>query len=170
MVLDELTRSGCVDNRDVAPESIAVFDALSWATTNGHIKNIEFLMEVPELPNEPEQPTEPEVTEPETTEPEVTEPEVTEPAGLELTFTNGTGGALAVEEGNYDIVRFEYKLESAGELYVVLRDATWLKYFGCQPTSTASSLAVMLFRCICPIITAVHCAGIQKSNLLHLNS
>ncbi len=130
MVLDELTRSGCVDNRDVAPASIAVFDALSWATTNGHMENIEFLMEVPELPNEPEQPTEPEVTEPETTEPEVIEPEVTEPAGLELTFTNGTGGALAVEEGNYDIVRFEYKLESAGELYVVLRDATWLKYFG----------------------------------------
>lgn len=127
MVLDELTRSGCVDNRDVAPASIAVFDALSWATTNGHIQNIEFLMEVPQLPEEP---TEPEITEPEITEPEVTEPEITEPAGLELNFTAGAGGALLVEEGAYDIIRFEYKLESAGEMYVILRDPTWLKYYG----------------------------------------
>lgn len=142
MILDELTRSGCVDNRDIAPESIAVFDAINWATANGHIKNIQFLTDVTDMPEEPTEPevtepevtepeaTEPETTEPETTEPEVTEPEATEPVGLELSFTAGAGGALAVEEGSYDIVRFDYKLDAAGEMYVVLRDATWLNYFG----------------------------------------
>ena len=47
MIVEQLTRSGCVDNLNNAPETIAVFDVYSWTTADGHIENLEFLMEMP---------------------------------------------------------------------------------------------------------------------------
>ena len=47
MILDELDRTGCNNNRDVAPETLAVFDVFGTTTVNGHIQNLQFLNEVP---------------------------------------------------------------------------------------------------------------------------
>jgi hypothetical protein len=47
MVLDELDRTGCNNNRDIAPETLAVFDVFGTTTVNGQIKNLQFLNQVP---------------------------------------------------------------------------------------------------------------------------
>ena len=47
-MLDELNRSGMADNRDNAPETIGIFDVFSSTTVDGHIDNIELLMELPD--------------------------------------------------------------------------------------------------------------------------
>lgn len=117
MILDELNRTGMVDNRDNAPETIGVFDIFSWTTVDGHIDNIELLMDVPEAPEDP-------------TEPEVTEPEVTEPAGLELNFTAGNESFIEVTPDDYDVVKFDYKLAAEGTMTLILRDPNWGKYYG----------------------------------------
>ena len=47
MVLDELDRTGCNNNRDIAPQTLAVFDVFGTTTVNGHIQNLRFLEEAP---------------------------------------------------------------------------------------------------------------------------
>ena len=47
MILDALDRTGCNNNRDVAPETLAVFDVFGTTTVNGQIQNLQFLDEVP---------------------------------------------------------------------------------------------------------------------------
>ena len=119
MILDELNRSGLADNRDNAPETIGVFDVYSWTSVDGHIQNIELLMEFtcePEDPTEPEEPTEPEIP--------------TEPDGMELNFTAGVESFLEVTPNAYKIVRFDYKLASEGTMVLILRDPNWGKYYG----------------------------------------
>ena len=53
-----------------------------------------------------------------------------EPGGLELSFNAYSNAYLIVSESAYKAVQFDYKLESAGEMYIILRDGSWLKYFG----------------------------------------
>ena len=53
-----------------------------------------------------------------------------EPGGMELSFQANTNAFLTFAEGAFSAVQFDYKLESSGEMYLILRDGTWLKYFG----------------------------------------
>lgn len=117
MVMDELNRTKSEDNCNYAPDSIGVFDVLSWTTTNGKVENIELLMEVPDLPEEPEG-----------TEPVVPEPEIaTVP---DVNFVAGGNQFFAVPENDYKAVSFEYKLDTDGELCIILRDGAWSKFYG----------------------------------------
>ena len=101
MMVDELNRSGLVDNRDNAPETIGVFDVFSWTTVDGHIDNIELLMELPQ-----------------------------DEETLELEFTAGVESFIEVTPDAYKIVRFDYKLASEGTMVLILRDPNWGKYYG----------------------------------------
>ena len=40
VVFAELNRTGCVNNRDSAPESVGIFDIYSWGTADGYVDNI----------------------------------------------------------------------------------------------------------------------------------
>ena len=110
MVLSELNRSGTVDNRNKAPDKIGVFDVFSFSTGSGYVDNIQFLNEVPELPEEP-------------TEPEVTEPEVTVPENRGTAFAAKAGTTITVDNAAYKSVSFDYKLTTAGTMSLILRDA-----------------------------------------------
>ena len=124
MVMDELNRSGIVDNRDNAPETLGVFDIYSWTTADGYVDNIQGVLDEgePSEPTEPEEPTEPS----EPTEPE----QPTEPDGMELNFTANVGAFIEVEPKEYEVIRFEYQLAANGQMTLILRDPNWAKYYG----------------------------------------
>ena len=115
MVMDELNRSGIVDNRDNAPETIGVFDIFSWTTADGYVDNIQTVLDTSE-PDEPTEPSEP------------TDPE--EPEFRGTAFTAGTGVFMELTAAAYDTISFEYKLITDGTIGVILRDPEWSKYYG----------------------------------------
>ena len=99
-----LQRTGCVNNRNTAPEDIALIDIYNWTTVDGYIDNIQVSMDAP----------------------------TPEPVIRGEAFTAGKDTYFYLEQaGNYDIISFDYKTDAAGELTAILRGSAWGgKYYG----------------------------------------
>lgn len=104
----ELNRAGLADNLDAAPASVGIIDLFNWGTASGYIDNIQIDV-APPAPEEPE----PEIA---------TVPDVN--------FIAGGNQFFAVPENDYKAVSFEYKLDTDGELCIILRDGAWSKFYG----------------------------------------
>lgn len=104
----ELNRAGLADNLNAAPGSVGVIDLFNWGTASGYIDNIQ----IDVAPPAPEKP-EPEIA---------TVPDVN--------FVAGGNQFFAVPENDYKSVSFEYKLDTDGELCIILRDGAWSKFYG----------------------------------------
>ena len=104
----ELNRAGLADNLDAAPASVGIIDLFNWGTASGYIDNIQIDV-APPAPEEPE----PEIA---------TVPDVN--------FVAGGNQFFAVPENDYKAVSFEYKLDTDGELCIILRDGAWSKFYG----------------------------------------
>ena len=95
-----LGRTGCVDNLDSAPADIALIDIFNWTTVNGYIDNIQVSKEEKE--------------------------EVIR--GTE--FTGGVDKFMYLDKNATEIVTFDYKLTTAGDIHVILRAPDWNGFYG----------------------------------------
>ena len=122
MTIDQLNRTNNADNRDNAPDVIALlYISAAMNTADGYINNISYVVDDGETPDEPTEPTEPEVTEP--TEPEATEPVVGD-------YEIAVGLSIDMEDGAYDYVSFEYQITNGGTLAIAALSPDWGKYYG----------------------------------------
>ena len=97
----QLTRTACLDNRNDAPEDIALIDIFgTWTTVNGYIDNIQAYNNPAELIVRGE------------------------------AFSAGVDNYFALETGAWDTVSFEYKTQGAGEVAVIFRGSSWTKFYG----------------------------------------
>lgn len=97
----QLTRTACLDNRNDAPEDIALIDIFgAWTTVNGYIDNIQAYNNPAEIIVRGE------------------------------AFTAGKDNYFALETGAWDTVSFEYKTQGTGEVAVILRGSSWTKFYG----------------------------------------
>ena len=98
---DLLQRSGCVNNRDLAPTDIALIDIFQWTTVGGYIDNIQVYNNPAELVVR----------------------------GQEFA-AGGNNFYYLAQSGAWNYVSFDYKLKGAGELAAILRGSSWTKYYG----------------------------------------
>ena len=100
--LAALQRTGCVNNRDTAPVDVKLIDIYNWTTVGGYIDNIQATFKAPVATNRGE------------------------------TFTANKDTHFYLEQpGNWDLISFDYKTESAGEVTAILRGSAWgSTYYG----------------------------------------
>ena len=110
MVMDELNRSGLADNRDNAPETLQIFDIYTLTTADGYVDKIQGIADEAEDPEQPEQPE--------------------QPADRGQLFKGGENLFVEIPNADYESISFEYKLITDGTMTLILRDPTWLRYFG----------------------------------------
>lgn len=99
--LELLQRSGCVNNRDLAPTDIALIDIFQWTTVGGYIDNIQVYNNPAELIVR----------------------------GQEFA-AGGNNFYYLAQSSAWNYVSFDYKLKGSGELAAILRGSSWTKYYG----------------------------------------
>ena len=95
-----LGRTNCVNNREKAPDDIALIDIYNWTTVGGYIDNIQ-----------------------------VSNKEYEDVIRGE-TFEAAKDNFYYITSGTYSTLTFDYKTNGAGELAVILRGSSWTSFYG----------------------------------------
>ena len=95
-----LGRTNCLNNREKAPDDIALIDIYNWTTVGGYIDNIQ-----------------------------VSNKEYEDVIRGE-TFEAAKDNFYYITSGTYSTLTFDYKTNGAGELAVILRGSSWTSFYG----------------------------------------
>ena len=98
---EKLGRTGCLNNRDMAPESVGIFDVYQTGTADGFVDNIQLDVELPEE--------------------EVIRGEA---------FTGKTTKTIFLPANAAENLQFDYKLTTEGDIHVILRAPDWKGFYG----------------------------------------
>ena len=98
---EQLGRTGCLNNRDMAPESVGIFDVYQTGTADGFVDNIQLDVELPEE--------------------EVIRGEA---------FTGKTTKTIFLPANAVENLQFDYKLTTEGDIHVILRAPDWKGFYG----------------------------------------
>ncbi|MBO5868999.1 MAG: hypothetical protein J6Q54_08830, partial [Oscillospiraceae bacterium] len=98
---EQLGRTGCLNNRDMAPESVGIFDVYQTGTADGFVDNIQLDVELPEE--------------------EVIRGEA---------FTGKTTKTIYLPANAVENLQFDYKLTTDGDIHVILRAPDWKGFYG----------------------------------------